>query len=192
MFLGILASIAGMSSHTLSWIFWLILFFGFSLIFLQTFTEYHRRTHDPLLILEWQEMFDEMGKARDAAARAMIEYLSVSKHERSWSKVSKAKPEDLEDVFDLFDDLGFYIEGGQFSPEVAHHHFYNWIRIYLQEGFSYIEQNRKDNHEPKKWDHCEFLFQQVNEIEKTTNQFETDLNWSDDKLKKYLSYELAD
>jgi len=135
-------------------------------------------------------MFDAMGKARDAAARAMIEFLSIPQSERDWSKVTNSNPADLEDVFDFFDDLGFYMAGGQFSSEVVHHHFYNWIRIYLQEGFSYIEQNREQNREPKKWDNCEFLFNKATQVEESTNPFETDLNWSDDKLKKYLNYEL--
>ena len=82
------------------------------------------------------------------------------------------------------------MEGSQFSSEVVHHHFYNWIRIYLQEGLSHITQNRANKHEPKKWYHCESLLKQVEEIETTQNPFEKNLNWDDDKLKEYLRYEV--
>ena len=201
MFLGIFASVGVVYFSQTStskpqgsalpfWFLGAIFILGFLLIFLFTLAEYRRRTYDPVLILKWQEIFDDMKNERDAAARAMIEYLSVPKSDRNWRRVAKAKPANLEDVFDFLDDLGFYMEGSQFSSEVVHHHFYNWIRIYLQEGLSYITQNRANKHEPKKWYHCESLLKQVEEIETTQNPFETNLNWDDDKLKEYLSYEV--
>ena len=69
----------------------------------------------------------------------------------------------IDDVLDFFEDVGFYVNGGQISPEIAHHHFYHWLRMYWQASIDYVEAWRK--RESARWNHIDALFEITSEVE---------------------------
>jgi hypothetical protein len=116
-----------LDANVISVPWWLIIggIIGVILLLFQAGVEYQVRTYDSALAFRFDDRFfdDEMRKARSKAAKLLKE---------SQGKLRRTDPElaDIDDVLDFFEDLGFYQHGDQITPEVAHHHFYHWIRGY--------------------------------------------------------------
>ncbi|MDB5070257.1 MAG: hypothetical protein JWM87_1368 [Candidatus Eremiobacteraeota bacterium] len=70
----------------------------------------------------------------------------------------------LEDVLDILEDVGFYIEAEQISAEVAHNHLYHWIRLWWFAGRPFVEAHQK--REPPRWDHVALLYYETSVVEK--------------------------
>ena len=99
--------------------------------------------------------------------------------------------DDIDDVMDFFEDIGFYMCGDQVSPEVAHHHFYNWIRGYWQASEKYVNAWRAK--EPARWNHIEKLFHTVTEIEVSEGSTPKErLVLEPDKLDEFLDDEIGE
>ncbi len=153
----------------------------------QANVEYERLSYDPTMILKWQDTFDDLCESGKVAKAATLskEFLKVN----DWSKVANAN--EIEYVLDFLDDLGFYLDGNLFSDEVVHHHFYHYIRLFLQKGVFYIDQERKRLNEPKKWEHCELLLARVTAIEfGKPDPTATEAEWNTEKLTRYFDDEL--
>jgi hypothetical protein len=120
----------------------------------QTWVNYSRDWYDPELALKYQGVFegDTLCKARSAAAK---QYKETRKYD--------GQTKEVEIVLDVFEDIGFYVMHDQISPEVAHHHFYHWIRGYIQTASDYIENYRRDD--PAAYEHCKYLLEQTAKVE---------------------------
>jgi hypothetical protein len=130
---------------------------GFLGLIAQAISEYQRRTDDPTWALKYQDMFE---------SRNFIELrklaIDVLQSRKDLSTRSKDL-DNLDPVIDFFEDLGFYESGGQMSAEVIHHHFYHWIRGYLQLTEVYTRAWQKK--EAARWEHLGELFEKLQEIE---------------------------
>jgi len=158
------------------------------LIICQSYLEYKKRTYDPTLVLRYQDIFDDLIPARRTAAKAILD-------KQDNAILDKQDEQDLvniEEVLDFFEDLGFYLEAEQFTAEVLHHHFYHWIRVYLDPKVvnAYVDKER--NLQPARWDHLELLLTAVAKIEITKEskvKALAELRFPENDLKKYLAEE---
>jgi hypothetical protein len=152
------ASDSSSISSSISTIFLVAVLAGVILLSIQVFFEYRRRTYDPTWAIKFDEMFDsgEMKNARAASAA----YLRDKCDELDRSDLSCA---DLDDIFDFFENIGFYMHRDQITPEVAHHFYHYWIRGYYSAGCRYVDKARRK--EPARWEFVKILFDATNEIE---------------------------
>lgn len=124
-----------------------------------TRSEYIRRTNDPTWALRLQDEWNNIGEKRKKAAEVLLDM-----KDRLTDVVShKVELEPIDDVLDVLEDIAFYVEGDQISPEVAHHHFFHWVRGYWFAGRQYIEAWRI--REPARWDHVGTLYEELAVIE---------------------------
>jgi hypothetical protein len=95
-----------------------LLFLSIALLALQTYAEYRRRTYDATLVLKFVEKFDGDGMkhTRSRAAKFLKENKEQLADEACFSQ-------DIDDLFDFFDDLGFFMTGDQITPESVNHAF---------------------------------------------------------------------
>jgi len=144
----------------------------------KTYVDYHNRTYDPTWILKFQSVFDEMHPQRKKAATTLIE----RKKDLTCIDVKRNELCSIDDVLDFLEDLGFYVKGGQISAEVAHHHFYHWIRGYWKTSRSYIEAWRRQ--EPTRWECVAELFEMTCAIEvsKTNRTRDAELESDDESF----------
>jgi len=160
---------------------------------IQSGLEYQRRTHEPTLALKYQEVFDsdEMRKVkRPEAARAIGEFRTgVLEFERAEDR--RAMEDRVDDILDLFEDVGFLVAGGQISPEVAHHFFFHWLRGYWRSAERYIAEQRGLN--PTQWEHVGRLVAITEEIEDWDVFEKTDASSNtndDDEIREFLDEEI--
>ena len=132
------------------------LLFGLAFFAIQTFFEYRRKTHDPTWVLKYQEQFDSPAfvEKRVIAAKTLLKNLQDS---------NNAIGDEVDDVLDFFEDLGFYCKGDQISPEVIHHHFYYWLQPYFQATEQYVKGKRIDD--PAQWEHLDYISDLARKIE---------------------------
>ena len=145
-------------------IYWLI-GGGAVLWCIQSYLMYEKRTHDPKLALEYQNLFDSKTMRRTKrpeAAKALRDYRDQKLNFDNLAdrRVLRRK---VDDILDIFEDIGFLVQGNQISPEVAHHYFDYWIQGYWRAAKSYIERERKE--ESAEWDHVEYLAKISQQVE---------------------------
>lgn len=134
---------------------------SFVFIVFQTCLEYMKDNYDPALALKYEERFDSMKSERSSAAKAIKEHKNCLADIDSYKK----ELEPIDEVLDLLDTLGFYLQGGQISHAVMHRHFYYWIRGYWRVSRPYIEAWRSKEGEGPRWEHIEKLFETTCAIE---------------------------
>jgi hypothetical protein len=139
---------------------WVLFFVFLGLAFLQWRSEYRRRTYDSALALKYSDEFhdSEMNAIRRSAAT------QLRAHRDKVSDPGLEIPE-LDEIFDFFEDLGFYTSGDQLSAEVVHHSFYYWIRGYCLAAGKYPDEKRKKLGESTRWDHIDILFELTSDVE---------------------------
>jgi len=95
-------------------------------------------TFDPTLALKYWDDFasSEMYQTRARASKALEE------HAKDLGNEDYHNP-DIDDVLDIFEDIGFYVRGDQLTPEVAHQELYYWIRGYYSTARPYLEKNKR-------------------------------------------------
>ena len=135
------------------------LFLIFCFIGYQTYLNYERNTYDPTMALKYDDIFYEMTKARLKAAT------SLKSNRDNLSNIHQYKVllEDIDDVLDFFDTIGFLLKSDQISDKVAHQYFCHWIRGYWVFAEPYIHEWQKK--EITRWEHLEELFETVIRIE---------------------------
>jgi hypothetical protein len=121
--------------------------------------EYRKRTYDPTWALKFDDKFDsaEMRSARSKAAKAL-------KDKQGRLGCADYTSPDIDDVLDFFEGLGFFMQGDQITPEVAHHAFHHWIRGYYSAAKEYLEAAQKT--EPSHWEYVRTLFEITNQVER--------------------------
>ena len=152
------------------------------LLVIKTGLEYRRRTYDPILTFEFQRMFDSLEEARCEAAKVCKSFLDIPPQSRKWEAVPKRDREKVEPVLDFLEDLGFYLQGDQFSDEVVHHTFFHWIRGWYSNLECYVEYYRTVEDEMAAYEHIETLHARVSEIEKGYEKAKLWLTTDQEKL----------
>jgi hypothetical protein len=117
-----------------------------------------QRTYDPTWAFRFDDRLysDELKEARCRAAK-------ILKNNQGKLRSTDKGLEDIDDVLDFLEDIGFYVHGDQISPEVAHHHFFHWIRGYYLAARDYIEAWQEQ--ESASWMHIKELFETTRQIE---------------------------
>ena len=164
---------------------------GALFLILQTYFEYRRRTYDPTWALKYQDIWDESEPLRSKAAKILLE------HKDDLSQIDEDENEALlspiDDVLDILEDIGFYMQGDQLSAEVAHHHFYHWIRGYWCAAESYIRAWQKK--ETARWQHLKKLFEETSAIESSIDKRAKEkpmLSEKNIEIEKFLKGEIAE
>ncbi|MGA8475084.1 MAG: hypothetical protein WB681_08460 [Candidatus Cybelea sp.] len=145
-------------------IYWLIIG-GAVLWCIQSYLMYEKRTHDPRLALEYQNLFDSdtmRRRKRPEAAQALRDFRDEKLRFDSPAdrRVLRRK---VDDILDIFEDIGFLVQGNQISPEVAHHYFDYWLQGYWRAAKPYLELERKE--ESAEWNHIEYLARISQQVE---------------------------
>ncbi len=153
------------------------------LLLVQATAEYARRTYDPTWVFRFDDRFygEEMQRARSKAARLLKD---------NQGKLRRTDPElaDIDDVLDFLEDLGFYQHGDQITPEVAHHHFYHWIRGYYLASRDYIGSWQAK--EPTRWERVGELFDNTNVIETKRSRGKAAKSLTDGEIAVFLQEEI--
>ncbi len=162
-----------------------LLILAIVLLIIQTWAEYRKRTYEPTLAFKLGEIFEseEMIAARSIAAQ----FLQTNHVRLSDPGLSCL---DLDDVFDFFESVGFYMNGDQISPEAAHHWYHYWVRGYYSAGQEYLRARQYKDKEPTQWKFIKKLLDATNEIERKMNKEHYQDIIKDEKLKKFLSDEI--
>jgi hypothetical protein len=126
----------------------------------QTYSEYQRRTYDSELAVKYWDMWLKAKDQRRAAARVL------QRRRNDLTDIAGLGPEleQIDDVLDILEDLGFYVQGARISTEVTHHFFYHWIRGYWFAAMPYISAKRRL--ETRSWEHVNKLVDQVSQVER--------------------------
>jgi hypothetical protein len=124
----------------------------------QMYSEYRRRTYDPKLMLQFDDKFDSqaMRKARSRAAKV----LKDNQARRDWTDYNS---NDINDVLDFIEALGYFMQGDEITPEVAHNAFYYWVHEYYYAARKYLISAREKDH--TQWESVEYLFKMTRQIE---------------------------
>jgi hypothetical protein len=184
-------SVPSPSSSWMDAAFWLLLAFIVALLIIagvQTLEKYRRLTYDPTLALKYQEMFDAMWENGDRRRAALV--LRDHKADLAHVKEKRKELSPIDEVLDLFEDIGFLVEGDQISPEVAHHFFHHWIRGYYLNAKPYIEA--WEVKEPSRWEYWASLYHITNEVEREREKKSGKPGGEQEDLDKFLTEEIGD
>lgn len=102
------------------------------------------------------------------AAKVCIQYLNFPSQKgemEKWGEIPVKEREKVEPVLDFFETVGFYLEGGQISDEVVHHHFHHWMRGWYSNLKSYIDYYQKIENEEAAYINVRKLYDRVSLIE---------------------------
>jgi hypothetical protein len=151
---------------------------------IQTWAEYRKRTFEPTLAFKLGDIFDseEMIGARSRAAKTL-------KDNSSKLGSSDFSCLDLDEIFDFFESVGFYMNGDQITPEVAHHWYHYWLRGYYSAGYEYIAAKQKK--EVTQWKSIKKLLCATNQIELDLNKNATKNLLEGDELNDFLNEEIG-
>ena len=190
---GVIGLPQALSKWESAWPIWALGVLAVGLLILRAWSEYRQQTYSPQWIssMFWKE-FDNEGtrEARKLAAKALKAYdgekLRVALSEKD---PDKNHPDlvNIDEALDFFEDLGFYVEGDQISPEVAHQAFYYWIEGYYLSARDYIMFRQKSS--PTMWDHFRPLYEVASEVEASKVKDRKALDHKD--LQKFLEGEIA-
>jgi hypothetical protein len=146
----------------------------------QTWEKYVRATYNPTWTLKYQDLWEQAVEKRSKAAETIKSLRKELENIEKWGH----ELAEIDDALDILEDIGFYVNGSQISPESAHHHFYHWIRGYYQLAKPYLEAQHKD--EPKRWRNIKFLYDVTRQVEKGFKEDiqEEDVFHQAPKLKK--------
>lgn len=125
--------------------------------------EYERSFKDSsvALITKFDDLFnDELYDARHTIGKIITENNLLD--QKKFDYESLRIP--LEEVYDFFDTLGFFVNKKYLKPEVVHHYFHHWFSKYFELYNSYHIQ--KLSKQPNTvWMNLANLNQQLNKIE---------------------------
>jgi hypothetical protein len=167
-----------------SWPLWVGVIVGFVLLLFQMLAEYRKRTYDPTWAIKFGDIFSskEMRCSRYKAAKALKDNQPKLGHDYY-------RCADIDAVLDFLEDLGFYMQGDQLTPEVAHHAFHHWIRGYYSAARNYLVAAQKT--EPSKWEFVKMLFETTDEIEREKVKDHHKIFLKDAELTKLLDEEIG-
>ena len=146
-----------------------------------------RRKYDPTLALKYTDMFFyDLEAERRKATEVLIKF-----HEgknRNWEEIPDRC--EIDPVLDVFDDIGFLLQGNQMSDWVVYQYFSYWIHLYYQAAAGYVELRRMEDN--TMWEHVPDLYDDSMKIQEHKNQKpRQELIWKHDELVRALKDELA-
>jgi hypothetical protein len=136
-----------------------------TLIVYQVYRMYLAKTYDHSLVMKFQADFDNLKEkpesgpsTRHKCASACLSFMQQQHWQTNgdWGLVNYS--DEIEDILDFLEDLGFYLRQNQLSDEVVYHHFCHWILIYVPPLERYINKRRVDDGEPTTWEHVAYLY----------------------------------
>ena len=152
---------------------------GFFLIAIQWWANYKAKQYDPTWALKIQDLLNDT-KTSTIRGRGAKHYQDV----KEWDR-------DVEASLDILEDLGFYVENQVIGVEVAHHHFYHWIRGYVQTADGYIKNYQKD--QPLAYEFCVTLLATVSEYEaKKSKKHVNELVWGKKEIDEFIQGEIEE
>lgn len=159
---------------------------GILLMILRNYLEYQRVIYDPHWALNFQDRFDAMNQGVRPRAAA-----TLRDRKADLGDITNPALATIDDVLDFFEDIGLYQRADYISPELAHHHFFHWVRGYWQASEPYMQAWRKK--EPARWNHVEELFETICDIElKQHGGKREQLMLSDSELGEFLLQEIGE
>lgn len=172
----------GNANQLLLWPYFVVGFTALLAVALQTWANLVTGVFNSNLVLKYQDLF-ESKKIRKSRATAAREFKSDNKY----SPGSR----EIETVLDVFEDIGFYVKHDEMSVEVAHHHFYYWIRGYVQTAGDYIDDYRREDETA--YEHCAFLLKAVSQFEaKKLKTSIVTLRWNEKDIADFLEDEIEE
>jgi hypothetical protein len=103
--------------------------------------------------------------------------------------LNSLKIAEADDVFDFFEQIGFFVRKGLIEADVAHSFFFHWVNLYWIVGKQTIAEKRIES--AGLWKDFEFLYDRLLKIEMTTDPRSRFINPSPELIKKSLEEELV-
>jgi hypothetical protein len=95
---------------------------------------------------------------------------------------------EADDVFDFFEQVGFFVRKGLIEADVAHSFFFHWVNLYWIVGKQTIAERRVESE--GLWKDFEFLYNKLLKIEMITDPRSRYINPCAETIKKSLEEEL--
>jgi hypothetical protein len=171
----------------LSWTFAIVAVVGLFLLGLQTWANYYRQWYDPTLALKYLDIFcdKELIESRQKACQHYLKH-------KDW-------PLEIEDVLDVLDDLGFYVQTIHVSRDVLHQYFCWWVIGYVTLADDYIKTRRAGDSakgipaDPTRWEHCKLLLHEIQAVEavrlRAVGATDHKLDWTEAQKMRFLREE---
>jgi hypothetical protein len=112
------------------------------------------------LILAFDEQFEDLIETRAEAARVIIDNNILER--------GPLKPKELDDllddVYDLFDTIGYFIKNKYIKTDVAHEYFHHWFSRY----YAFYEQYKikeSSGYDEAAWNNLSYLSKQLDGVE---------------------------
>ncbi len=152
---------------------------GLLLIGLQTYANRIIRQYDPTLAFKLQDLL-HADETREVRARGARHFQKTGR----WNR-------DVEAALDVIEDVGFYVENDVIGVEVAHHHFYHWVRGYVQTADDYIANYRRK--EPLAYEWAGRLLERLTEYESRRSQIHVGkLVWDQLMIDEFIKGEIEE
>jgi hypothetical protein len=72
-----------------------------------------------------------------------------------------------EDIFDLFETIGYLVRTSAIRKELAWHTFYEWVHGYWSIGNPQIMKSRHEKKDPKRWSDFEYLHKELLKVQRS-------------------------
>jgi hypothetical protein len=95
---------------------------------------------------------------------------------------------DVDDLFDFFETIGFYVDRGLLDERIAHTLFFHWVNLYWVAGKDQIKNNQAAS--VGIWIYFGKLYDRLMAIEIADDPKSRDINPSDERIRQLLQYEL--
>jgi len=113
------------------------------------------------LIIDFDKGFQDLEEYRKEASTLIIEHKIL---DGTSIKNYSALKNGLEEIYDFFDTLGFYVEEKYIKAEIVHHYFDHWFGRYY-EFYQQYHVKSLSGHEATVWNNLSTLSKRLNEIE---------------------------
>ena len=167
-----------------------LIILGALCVIVQTRKRYQAITYNSELILALVEIFEEnLQDQRAIAAKSCFEFFTSN--DGNWSLIKSQRPNArlIEDILNLFDDLGFYLHFNQISDELVHHYFGHFVLLYWLAGSdAYVREYRA--REPAAYIYVEDLYKSVRRVEAIL--LRSDARGVEDHFKRNIQEYLRD
>jgi hypothetical protein len=112
------------------------------------------------LALAFDELFEDMAPTRAQAAQVIIDNNVLDR-----GPVQRGEMKDLpDDIYDLFDTIGYFVKTGYMKADVAHEYFHHWFSRY----YTFYEQykyKQSTTYEGAAWNNLHYLSRELSGIE---------------------------
>ena len=114
--------------------------------------------------------------------------LKETRKEATEALLEGRKSADIDDLFDFFETVGFYVDRGLLDERIAHTLFFYWVNLYWVAGKEQINNNRLAS--KGVWIYFGKLHDRLLKIEIDDDPKSRDINPSEDRIRQMLQYEL--